>query len=533
MFFKTAACALALAVTSLNATAQIETDSMGDISAWGTRYMKSGEKEFPTRLWNGSDEDVLLDLMKSVRTQKLTPAERTLLRRVVLSPTQRPSGKNAEALLAERARLMLALGEARAAAALAPKLKQDARGLDAQTLAIDLDMASGNEASACRRLSGPVPEGEYWLKLRAVCAVLQENFSGAELAVEVATAQGLTDPWFLEAIFAASGDVPNPPFARFDTGLNIALSSKANLDTQRVTLSSSRPDLAAAAASRRGVPNELRARFAQIAGEIDLITPEERRGILLARLKDEDYTASSAIEQALELMANPTASPRQQAERLNSILETASRADMARFGGTSRLFLADLKRLPKARDTAPYAKMFTLAAMAAGDSQTARAWLGATEFEGMANKPDPFEIAALEALDLILGGDDSPASQRAIQTRLIEAAKPPRLKREAARILTLWTGFGHPLSQDGRALLASEKSQGKRIDPYTLLAIDAASRSGAIGETALMILDAIDGEPEALNPADTAALIAALRRIDAEDVASALALEATAFWKKG
>ena len=108
-------------------------------------------------------------------------------------------------------------------------------------------MASGNEASACQRLSGPVPEGTYWLKLRAVCAVLQENYSGAELAVEFASAQGLNDPWFIEAIFAASGDVPNPPNARFDTGLNIALSSKANLDTSRVTLSASRPDLAAAA----------------------------------------------------------------------------------------------------------------------------------------------------------------------------------------------------------------------------------------------------------------------------------------------
>lgn len=532
MFFKIAACAAALAITSLTASAQIETDSMGDISAWGTRYMKSGEKEFPTRLWNGSDEETLLALMKDVRTQKLTPAERTLLRRVVLSPAQRPSGKNAEALLAERARLMLALGEARAAAALAPRLKQDARGLDAETLAVDLDMASGNEASACRRLSGPVPEGEYWLKLRAVCAVLQENFSGAELAVEVATAQGLTDPWFLEAIFAASGDVPNPPYARFDSGLNIALSAKANLDTQRVTLSSSRPDLAAAAASRRGVPNELRARFAQIAGEIDLMTAQERRDILLARLKDEDYTASSAIEQALELMANPAAPVQLKAQRLSTVLETAARADMARFGGTARLFLADLKQLPKTRETAQHAKMFARAAIAAGDSNTARAWLNATAFEGM-EKPNPFEIAALEALDLISGGNDSSASQRAIQKRLIETAKPPRFKREAAQILTLWTGFGHPLSQESRALLTAERSRGKRIDPYTLLAIDAASRSGAIGETALMILDVIDGEPEALNPADTAALITALRRIDAEDVASALALEATAFWKKG
>jgi len=174
MSFK-AVCTALLAAIALPAGAQVASEGMGDLDAWGARYLETGETEFSTNLWSGSDDETLLSLLKATQTSSLTPAERTLLRRVVLSPTRKPTGNRAEALLAERARLMLELGEAKAAAALAPRLKQSARGLDAETIAVDLDMASGNEASACGRLSGPVPEGNYWLKLRAVCAVLQEN----------------------------------------------------------------------------------------------------------------------------------------------------------------------------------------------------------------------------------------------------------------------------------------------------------------------------------------------------------------------
>ena len=176
MFSKAALIALSLSAIGLSGTAlaqvdlaQVEDEGMGELNAWGQRYLDIGEKEFPINLWRGSDDDTLLALLQSVRTAELTPAERSLLRRAVLSPATQPRGAQAEALLAERARLMLELGEARAAAALAPKLKQDPRGLDAETLAVDLDMASGQEASACATLAGPVKEGVYWLKLRAVC----------------------------------------------------------------------------------------------------------------------------------------------------------------------------------------------------------------------------------------------------------------------------------------------------------------------------------------------------------------------------
>ncbi|MEL6325245.1 MAG: hypothetical protein AAFQ84_13550, partial [Pseudomonadota bacterium] len=232
------------------ASAQIESDSMDDLGAWGQRYLSSNETELPTTLWRNSNDEFLLSLLRDLDARELGPAERRLLRRIVLSPATPPVGARAEDLLTERARLMLELGEARATAALVPQLEQAAPGLDAETLAVDLDLASGQEASACGALNGEAREGDYWWKLRAVCAVLRENYSGAQLAIEVASAQGVEDEWLVEAIFAASGDTPNPPGAKFDSGLNIALSSKAVLDTTRVTLAADRPDLAAAAAQR-------------------------------------------------------------------------------------------------------------------------------------------------------------------------------------------------------------------------------------------------------------------------------------------
>lgn len=336
---------LAGLVFGTTASAQIESDSMGDLSAWGQRYLSSEEPEFPISLWRNSSDEVLLSLLQSVQTADLGPAERRLLRRIVLSPATRPRGELAEALLAERARLMLELGEARAAAALAPQLKQDARGLDAETLAVDLDLASGQEASACAELNGEFKQGDYWLKLRAVCAVLRDNYSGAQLAIEFAERQGVDDEWLIEAIFAAAGDAPNPPGARFDSGLNIALSSKAAFDTTDVTLAEGRPDLAAAAARRPGVPDELRVRLAEIASELDLITAEDRRDILFARLSGEDYIAASEIEQALQDLTDPLVADEVRSERLATVLQEASREGLTRYRNTARLFLPDIQDL--------------------------------------------------------------------------------------------------------------------------------------------------------------------------------------------
>ena len=529
MFSRAALAALLASCFPLSLTAQIDSEGMDDLTAWGARYLSSTETEFPISLWSGSDDETLLALLRSTDTSHLTQAERKLLRRIVLSPTRKPTGDLAEALLAERARLMLALGEAEAAADIAPRLQQNDHGLDAETIAVDLELARGREASACDRLSGDVPETEYWLKLRAVCAVLQENFSGAELAVEFASSQGLDDPWFVDAIFAASGDVADLPNAKFDTGMNIALSAKANLDLTDAALATSRPDLAAAALSRDGVPNMVRAQLAQIASEVDFITPDTRRDILMQLLAEEGFMPSSAIEQALQTLSDPKIDFGLKAEELAAVLDNASHGPMIHYAATAQLFHTDLKRLWKAESSDAYALTFARATLAANDGALSRRWLAKLDDDG-AVQPDPFDIAMLEALDLISGGEASATAQYTIQLRLIDSVSSQEQAERAARIFASWAGFDIDLGAEARQFLGEQADGGVNVEPYKLMAIRAAAQSGAIGEAALMVLAQTNGTPQDLTGADLAALISILREIGAGDIAADLALEASEFW---
>ncbi|MEM6535995.1 MAG: hypothetical protein AAF613_10180, partial [Pseudomonadota bacterium] len=169
MFFKQAVLSLGVGLmASLSAGAQVESESMSDLSVWGERLQAADERDFPNTLWSGSDTETLLAALASVRTENLTPAESMLLRRVVLSPARKPKGEGAEALLAARADILLALGEAEAAAAIVPRAPDDGATMSREAVKTDLMMARGNEASACGRLDSAVSNEYYWLKLRAV-----------------------------------------------------------------------------------------------------------------------------------------------------------------------------------------------------------------------------------------------------------------------------------------------------------------------------------------------------------------------------
>eukprot|EP00903_Cladosiphon_okamuranus_P002932 g2930.t1 len=531
MFYKAAlVSSLAVCLSAVSsAAAQIESDSMDDLGAWGQRYLSSNETELPTTLWRNSNDEFLLSLMRDIDATELGPAERRLLRRIVLSPATPPVGIRAEDLLSERARLMLELGEARATAALVPQLEQAAPGLDAETLAVDLDLASGQEATACETLNGEVREGDYWWKLRAVCAVLRENYSGAQLAIEVASAQGVEDEWLVEAIFAASGDTPNPPGAKFDSGLNIALSSKAVLDTTRVTLAADRPDLAAAAAQRPGVPAELRAQFAEIASAHELISAEDRREILVARFEEEEFEPASAIEDALFALQDPLTPDEDRAGKLAEVLRAAAETSFIEYRTTSELFQPDLESLPQNEATTPFALDFARAALAANNADLALSWLDAASTEED-RAPDPYAVALVQASGIIATENPSPSALRAAEKRLTTSVDSEDREAQAAQVFTAWTGLGLPLSPIARDFVGGVPDRGERVGQGQVTSMKAALFGDAIAEAALMVLVTTNGEAERLAPSDLSELLEILSMLDAKDIARDLALETTEFW---
>ena len=229
MSFRGLAAAALIGSVALTAEAQIEDSGLDLVNPWGMSFLEAGEPSLSTDMWSASDADDLLPLMRDVRTHGLTPAERTLMRRMALSPAAPPPGAQEPALRAERARIMYELGEAEAAASLMARLETPPPGLDADEIVADLTRALGNEATACNMLDDPDRMTGYWAKLRAVCAALRGNTAGAELAIEMALQQDAVDSWLLSAVFAASGELPEPPEADFSSGLNLAISAEAGL----------------------------------------------------------------------------------------------------------------------------------------------------------------------------------------------------------------------------------------------------------------------------------------------------------------
>ncbi|MEL6244635.1 MAG: hypothetical protein AAFQ85_04720 [Pseudomonadota bacterium] len=532
MFSKALTSLFAAWVVAEAALAQVEEGGLGAVDPWGLGFLKSGEAAMPTNMWRASSAEDLLPLMANVRTSRLTPAERTILRRVVVSPAAKPRGDAAEKLLAERARILFELGEAEAAAALYTALDNvDGVDLDPRSIAVDLQLALGNEADACRNLLGIAKTGDFWIKLRAVCAVLKNDTRGAELATELAQAEGVDDPWFFNAAFAASGDIPAKPEARFDSGLDLALSTKAGLEPPRNAIISARPDLAAAMARRDSLAPELRVIAAGVSAEAGILSADDHRSAYRALLAQDGFRPGNAVESAFIAGEDSGADTLDKARALSAALRSGA-TDAARYSAVSRLFLPLLDELPQSTDTARYAPEFTRAAIAAGDLSVAKTWALGVEVEG-GPEADAFEQAYLDGLILMAETEIDPASIRSVAERLVETASDTTRKRAAARMVALWTALGHPLPLEARRLIAAQRDEsGEALSTWDEVRLSAAAKAGAAGEVVIAILAATRGEPGRINPAEMTLFLSALGEIGAEDTARQLALEATRYWRK-
>ena len=553
------------------AHAQIEDSWLEQVDPWGISYLAEDEPAFRTRMWRGARSEELLPLLEAARTGGLTPAERMLMRRLALSPSRAPADAQSAALLAERARLAFELGEAPAAAGQFARLQSPPEGVDGAAMAADLNLSLGNEATACEALGTPDLEGEYWARLRAVCAALAGNTSGAELAMEMAQAQGVKDNWLSGAIYAASGETPNPPKARFDSGIAFAMSTRANLEVEPDAVPEDRPDLAAAIARRKLMPPPVRVRAAGIAARAGLISPEEYRTAYNSALSADGFTPSTALDKAIFIASDGLTSATEKSKALAAALKAAAgKAD--RYTAVASLLLPDIQRLPTGPETDDEALAFARAAVAAGNYAEAQRWVTPPEPEIVpvevpaeaeeelpaedaiepateepveetseepvdeAPPPEPvlpsFDQAWLSALAILADAEAEPDAIAGTARTLMTVAETSAQKHAAARILALWAAAGTAPPSDARAFMTAESEPvPKSATAGKALGALAAARSGTAVEVVLTTLALTNGDPSKLDLASLTLLLGALQDVGAEDAARRLAVESTGYWK--
>ncbi|MEO1028192.1 MAG: hypothetical protein AAFX02_03950 [Pseudomonadota bacterium] len=527
--FCIAFCAASAFTTPPAAQAQIGSGGLGALDPWGRGYLARDEQTLPNTLWRASRAEDLLPLMKQARTRNLTPAERSLLRRVVLSPGRSPSGDGAQSLLAERARLMFELGEAAAAADLMGRLEESPEGIIAEELAVDLEFALGRVATACEEVRDPENTGDFWLRMRAICFALEGNQAGADLAIELAQASDVRDEWLFAAITAAFNPDPDAPkpAAKFDTGYALTVSVLADLTVPVNSVGYSRPDLAAAMAKRSALPPELRVLAAGVASEAALVTPTEQLDAYSALLTQEDFRPNSPVEAALVSLAERGSSNSERARHIATALQ-ASRGSSARFYAVARLLGPALKQIEHSEETDRYTTTFASALMATGDLETAETWILAN-IDADENGLN-FEQLWIVGLNILMGVDPD-GQYEGWAEALLETTDNDAKQAAAVRLFTLLAGRNITLPPEARAFLV-EHGEGIGSDSTSRIsAILAAAQADAAGEAILNLLKVTDGDPSKVGAKDLIIILQALDRLGLNDTSNELALEATGFWK--
>ena len=526
---KTGLLAALLFAVSANATAQIEDSWLETVDPWGMGFLTADEPSLPTDMWQGTRADALLPLMQTVRTHDLTPAERTLVRRMALSPANAPAGENDAALRAERARIVFELGEATAAAELMSHLEEAPPEMDAEVITADLNLALGNEATACAMLDDETRQGPYWSELRAVCAALEDNATGAELAIEIARAEGGADSWLLSAVFAAAGGLEDPPMARFDSGIALAISAKAGLAIPDDAVPLERPDLAAAMATRPDLPARLKAEAAAVAARAGLLAPEVYRETVEAVLAEEGEAPTNAVERAVDILKTHRLPTQTGREHLSAALDAAL-GDPAHFRMTARALKAEIASAPLFAASAPDAALFAKANIAAGNLKSAARWVIAGHM-GPDDTHAQHDLAMTAATLVLAGTGKDLAISDSVAIRLVEASETPAQQTAAARMFALWAAAGVLPPPRARTIMAEHGAPSTSLlSPTAVLAVRSAARAGGAGEVVIAMVGLTDGTPQDLGASDLAHFYTALTEIGIEDDGRLLLLEASRYW---
>ena len=554
-----AAAALAT-LLSCPASAQIEDSGLEQVDPWGVGYLGEAEPSFRTKMWRGARSEDLLTLMQAARTSGLTPAEHMLMRRLVLSPARAPGGSGSEALLAERARIAFELGEAAAAAGQYSRLNTPLDGMDTAAMAADLNLVLGNEATACSAVSQPDLEGAYWARLRAVCAALAGNTSGAELAMEMAQAQGVEDGWLSAAIYATSGATPDPPDARFDSGLSFAMSNRAVLKVTPDAVPQDRPDIAAAMARRKLMPPDVRVKAADLAAEAGLISADEYRTAYNSALAADGFEPVTALDRAIFISSDPMAPTAEKAEALTAALDDAA-GNAARLVAVSGLLQSYIARLPLDAETTEDAFLFARANVAAGNLAEAIRWItppepevedipaevpvdasgdpvdGAAEAasdDAPAEASDPADDAEPENVspgtpeDMAAADPDAPADVTEVDPEPAPEPEPPSFETAwMGALVVLADAEASPEAIDfaARTLIASAQTEAQEQEAARMLALWTMAGTPPPSDARYFLSAVLEAQGPPRPPGAALAVLAAARSgTAAEVVLSSLAL---------
>lgn len=223
------------------AAAQVEVVQLAAPDAFSATGREVG---LSADLWAGTPIETVRVVLPLLAAKPLSPAAANLARRVLATGARGPEGSAGdEALVGQRASVLIALGDVAAATRILDRASGVERNADLARAAAETALLAGDTARACSVANGlGTNRGDvYWLRLRAFCQVEAGQGSQAHLTFDLAQAQARDAVYGRLMGARLAGTAPGAASAR--NGLDLALSRALGLD-----LAAAKPASAVAAA---------------------------------------------------------------------------------------------------------------------------------------------------------------------------------------------------------------------------------------------------------------------------------------------
>lgn len=201
-------------------------------------------------LWQGSDPELVLNLLADLPVVTQNPPLRELTRRLLITGADLPGGRGGR-LLEARVERLLAMGDLSSAAGLLEQLPPTDRDTPVVRSAADVALLQGDDDRACRLAQdvAPASQAPFWGKLTVYCRLRTGDVDGARLALDLLREREAGDDaafFALAEIMASSGAAGSVPELAEPSPLHVAMARAAGLPLDEAALAEPSPPLLAA-----------------------------------------------------------------------------------------------------------------------------------------------------------------------------------------------------------------------------------------------------------------------------------------------
>ncbi|HEY7600113.1 MAG TPA: hypothetical protein VH741_09315, partial [Candidatus Limnocylindrales bacterium] len=434
------------------------------------------EGGFGRALWQGSDAQLVGQLLADLPVVTRVPPLRRLAQRLLVSPAP-VGGQDPGDLLALRIERLVAMGDLDHARALVERVPPLAADSVLARRAAEVHLLSGDEAAACRLADSlaPTSGAEFWAEIAVFCRLVEDDREGARLGIDLMREAGQTGDRAFFALASAMVNQTDPP-ASADlaelTPVHLALLARAKWPLPPDALTRAGPPALAAVAREPALAGgrplaALEQAFfvgATSADRVAAAYAEQTPGAggdPLWAANHWDAGARAAAYAAVRAQSDPAA----RAALLDAAWQGASGAE--RFL-VAEVFAQPFTELPVERELAGVAPSVARALLAAERPVPAVGWLSLLTADAGTGADDA--VAGLVPLFALAGAGGSAAVPRmdgeAMQAWRDAVSADPAM---AERLFALLEGAGAPVAAGAWAALLAGRYQRQQAAPATVL----------------------------------------------------------------